>query len=97
MKFELSSKSIHELLKERARQTPENSALTYASGSLNYRELEARSAELAGRLFSAGIRHGARVAFMADPGAESVALLYGLMRLGAVPFMLPPLIFSYSS
>ncbi|MFN9786623.1 MAG: fatty acid CoA ligase family protein [Planctomycetia bacterium] len=56
----------------------------------SYAELEERVALLAGGLARAGVRPLDRVAVFVRPGAELVAAMFALLRLGAPPVLIDP-------
>jgi len=56
----------------------------------SYGELEERVALLAGGLVAVGVRPLDRVAVFVRPGAELVAAMFALLRLGAPPVLIDP-------
>ncbi|MDT0266096.1 AMP-binding protein [Streptomyces sp. DSM 44915] len=76
--------SVHDLLDYAALRWPSARALRDTGGAWTYTDL-ARSSRGAARALSArGVRHGDRVAVPALPLRQTVALLYGCSRVGAV-------------
>jgi amino acid adenylation domain-containing protein len=61
----------------------ERTAITDGDASLSYRELDARSADIATQLQSAGVGAGDRVAVAMDRSADAVAALLAVLRCGA--------------
>ena len=74
-------------LAERASETPSAAALTWDGGHWSYGRLDARAGMLANRLRAIGAVPGEAVTLCATPGADAVAALFGLWRVGclAVP------------
>jgi fatty-acyl-CoA synthase len=71
-------------LADAAAQHGDRVAVVSASGSLTYRELEARVRELARALVGAGVVKGARVAVWVANSPEWIAAAYALGSIGAV-------------
>ncbi len=65
-----------------ARAHPRRSALVDGERTLDYAQLNARVACLAGRLARLGLRRGDRVALLPDRSAQAVTLVHALGRLG---------------
>ena len=59
-------------------------------GSLTYRELNQRSAQIARGLETVGIGQGVRTVLMVPPGLDLFPLAFGLFRAGAVPVLVDP-------
>ena len=53
------------------------------AGTMSYRELGARSVQLAARLHALGVGGGARVAVVGDGGADTVVAMLAVLRSGA--------------
>lgn len=71
-------------LAQRAETCPDRLAIRGDGIDLTYAELELEAASTARRLAAHGVRRDAVVALALDPGPEYVAVLHGLMKLGAV-------------
>jgi O-succinylbenzoic acid--CoA ligase len=69
---------------------PTETALIGAGERVTYAELEQQAAAAARRLAGLGVERGARVAVVLEPSRAYVALLHGLMKLGAVAVPLDP-------
>jgi O-succinylbenzoic acid--CoA ligase len=69
---------------------PKETALIGAGERVTYEELERESAGAARRLAGLGIERGQRVAIVLEPSRAYVALLHGLVKLGAVAVPLDP-------
>ncbi|MGP4105088.1 amino acid adenylation domain-containing protein, partial [Nonomuraea sp. KM90] len=86
-----ADRCVHELFAEQARRTPEAVAiLDTDGGQVTYRELDERADRLARRLVALGCRAESLVAICAEPGAELVAGLLGILKAGAAYVPLDP-------
>jgi fatty-acyl-CoA synthase len=79
------SETFPALIDRAAERCPADVGLVLPDERAGYRELSARSVELARRLRGAGIRRGDRVGLVFNASVDSYALLVGAMRLGAMP------------
>jgi amino acid adenylation domain-containing protein len=79
---------LHHLLASSAARHPDRIAVEDRDRSITYRDLAARSNQLANLLIDRGVRRGDRVGFFLDKSMESVIAIYGIMATGAayVPF-----------
>jgi len=90
-------------LVERANATPDALAIRVAKtiempgaelrcefDDTTFAELARESGELATGLTWAGIQRGARVCLFVRPGVQLIALVFGLLRIGAVPVLIDP-------
>ncbi|MEX2556731.1 MAG: amino acid adenylation domain-containing protein [Actinomycetota bacterium] len=79
---------LHHLLRSSAERYPDRIAVEDRDRSITYRDLAARSNQLANLLIARGVRRGDRVGFYLDKSMESVIAIYGIMSTGAayVPF-----------
>ncbi|MBD0673127.1 non-ribosomal peptide synthetase, partial [Streptomyces sp. CBMA156] len=75
---------IAELFAEQVLRTPEAVALETAEQRLTYRELDARAAELAGRLAAHGVRVEQPVGVLMERSVELVVAQLALVRTGGV-------------
>src|SRR5262249_35168816 len=66
-----------------ARARPGGAALFERERAWSWAELEAWACSLAARLARVGVRPGDRVGLLADPCAETLALIHALMAAGA--------------
>ncbi|MGW4366367.1 fatty acid CoA ligase family protein [Nocardia takedensis] len=57
---------------------------------VSYRELDAWSDAVAERLLASGVGSGTRTILLVLPGPELYALLFGLVKIGAVPVVIDP-------
>ncbi|MBK7643686.1 MAG: AMP-binding protein [Planctomycetes bacterium] len=73
-----------------ARELPELDALRWRGGSITFAELERKSSAIAHGLAERGLARGERAALFVRPGADLIALVYALFRLGAVPVLIDP-------
>ena len=84
--------TLARLLADAAARFPDRPALISAGVTATFAELDDRAARAAGALVRRGVGGGDRVAFMLANTAESVAAFHGMLRLGAVPVPLNPLL-----
>ncbi len=86
--------NVSELVRAQARRAPEQVALIEAARggwrTTRYAQLERRIDLIAHAVLRAGLARGDRVLVFVKPGAEWVALLFALMRAGAVPALIDP-------
>src|SRR5471032_3058104 len=75
---------------EQGRRQPEAAALIGAGDSLSYAALAARTTQLAATLLAAGVARQDRVGVLLEPGADLVASLLAIMRIGAIYVPLHP-------
>ncbi|WP_406239520.1 fatty acid CoA ligase family protein [Nocardia sp. NBC_01009] len=83
-----------------ARTEPDREAVIYPDGQnpdglpayrhLTYRELDDWSDAIAERLTVAGVTHGTRTIVLVLPSPELYAILFGLLKIGAVPVVIDP-------
>ncbi|MFH9349549.1 amino acid adenylation domain-containing protein [Kitasatospora sp. NPDC017646] len=73
---------LHEPFLDRARTSPDRTAVVSATGTVTYGELERASASVAHALRAAGVRPGELVGVRADRGWEQVAAAIGVIRAG---------------
>jgi L-proline---[L-prolyl-carrier protein] ligase len=83
--------TLHGLLRRAAAELPGRPAVVTPEGALTYAELDLLSARGAGALRELGVRPGDRVAVWAPKSERTVALLYAVMRAGAVYVPIDPL------
>ena len=76
--------TVASLFDSRAAAHPDRPALEDANEVITYRELQQRSLRLAGVLYKAGIRHGARVALLSENRLEYLEVVLAAARLGAI-------------
>lgn len=99
----MSAPSVYWLALERFREfaqaDPDRDAVIYPVGrngdrprysTLSYRELDEWSQVVAARLPGTGVRAGTRTIVLVPPGPELYAVLFGLLRIGAVPVVIDP-------
>jgi long-chain acyl-CoA synthetase len=82
--------SVHAMFAAAAAAHPGNDALTGEEGSVSYRDLEARTARVAGGMAAAGIARGDRVALLMGNRFAFVEALLACQRIGAVTVPLNP-------
>ncbi len=84
--------TLARLLADAAARFPDRPALISTGVTATFAELDGRAARAAGAFVRLGVGRGDRVAFMLSNTAESVAAFHGMLRLGAVPVPLNPLL-----
>jgi fatty-acyl-CoA synthase len=75
----MSQLTIDRMLRDRARITPDRTAIVERARRWTYAELDARSSELA-----AGLTHGARVSTLTGNSGEHAALMFACAKAGAI-------------
>ncbi|MEV4701990.1 amino acid adenylation domain-containing protein [Actinoplanes sp. NPDC049316] len=75
--------AVPRLVEEQAARTPHAVAVTFGATTLTYAELDARADRLAHALHVRGVRPGARVAVLLEPGPDLPAALLGVWKAGA--------------
>ena len=73
-------------VRQRARDTPDRTALTDRQRDVTFAELDAETDAVANALESLGVEPGDRVALYLPNGIPFVATFFGAMKLGAIPF-----------
>src|SRR5207248_8202968 len=73
---------LHELVSEQARRSPGMVAVEFRDRRLTYRELDARSNQLARRLVALGVRPGVLVGICVERSSEMVVGLLGILKAG---------------
>ena len=89
METVLLRQSIYSLLKERAEETPSLPALSEGDVHWTYRDLDQESDLYAARLIAAGAGNASSIAVITYHSRETVALVYGALKIGAVISLLP--------
>ena len=84
--------TLARLLADAAARAPERPALAFEGERTTYAELDALASRAAGALRALGISAGDPVALVLPNTTESVAAFHGILRLGAVPVPLNPLL-----
>ncbi|MFF5471233.1 amino acid adenylation domain-containing protein [Streptomyces achromogenes] len=82
--------TLHSLVLDQARRTPDAPAVALDDATLTYRDLDLWSADTAARLAAAGVAPGDIVAVRLPRSAHMVAAALGVLRLGAVHLPLDP-------
>ncbi len=92
--------ALLEALARSARETPHLAATVVPSGrpgrgaggfrATTFAQLEARSDALARGLAALGVRDGERAALLVPPGDDLFALVFALLKAGAVPVLVDP-------
>ncbi|MCP5045837.1 MAG: amino acid adenylation domain-containing protein, partial [bacterium] len=86
-----AEKSIHQLFKEQAERTPEQTAVLQ-DGSLTYKELDNKSDQLALLLREKGVEPGANpiVALMMERTPDMMTAIFGVLKAGAAYLPIGP-------
>jgi len=84
-----SAATVPELLAHRAAATPEGQAFVavgvgVASSSLSWQQFADQAARMAGALYTAGLRHGDRIAVLIPASIEWELLHHAVLSLGAI-------------
>jgi non-ribosomal peptide synthetase component F len=82
--------SITGMLAEQVANRPDDTAAVHRDTVLTYRELDARSAALAGRLVAAGAGPDTCVGVYAEPSLDLMTGVWGVLRSGAAYLPLSP-------
>jgi long-chain acyl-CoA synthetase len=83
--------ALHGLLKEKAKQFPQNVALFYGENEITYAQLDLFSNQFANALVSLGIVKGDRVALFLPNVPKFVIAFFGALKAGAVVTAISPL------
>jgi long-chain acyl-CoA synthetase len=81
---------LHHLLDASAHRLPDKEALVTREGRHSYADLSQRSNRVGHALQAAGVRRGDRVAILLENSIESVAAIFGALRIGAVFMVVNP-------
>jgi acyl-CoA synthetase (AMP-forming)/AMP-acid ligase II len=76
-------KTLGDIPRHYARTTPDATALSDATGSTTFAELDARSNRIANVLLNFGVLEGARVAFLGKNTTRYFEVLFGVSKVGA--------------
>jgi amino acid adenylation domain-containing protein len=80
----------HEAISAQALRTPERTAVIDATAAISYRELEARSNQLARYLLERGVRRGSLTGVAVDRGIDLMVALLGVLKTGSAYVPLDP-------
>jgi amino acid adenylation domain-containing protein len=83
--------NLSDLVIESARRQPQALAVSSSEKNLTYAELDALANRLSRALAELGVKHGSRVGIWLDKSADVVALMQGVLRLGAAYVPIDPL------
>nr|AHJ59492.1 nonribosomal peptide synthase subunit [Bacillus pumilus] len=78
-----SDQTIHELIKAKAFEAPNQKAATFCGTSWTYEELNSRANTVASRLISNSIKRGDRVGILTRPCLDMTAAVLGVLKAGA--------------
>ena len=76
--------TIGRWLRDRARHTPDRTAIDYDGRLVSYRELDDGSDRLAAALAEAGLRRGDRLATLTGNSPEHVQVLFACAKAGLI-------------
>lgn len=81
---------LHASFAEAAARTPDNTAVSWAGGTLSYRELDARADRLAAQLVQHGVRHEIPVAIRLFRGPSYVIAMLAVLKAGGMCVPMEP-------
>ncbi|MGC2775262.1 MAG: non-ribosomal peptide synthetase [Bradyrhizobium sp.] len=84
------TRSVVDLLEERAARTPEQPALLYTGGAITFGQLNRRANQLAATLGAAGVARGDIVAILLERSPEMVIGLLAILKAGAAYLPIDP-------
>ena len=84
-------KSIPELFREQAEQTPDTIAILFRDTAMTYRDLSHRADEVARRLRALGVGPDVKVALYLERSIELVVAMLGVLTAGGAYVPLDPL------
>lgn len=87
--------NVGAMLKQQAAEQPDTTALVFPGrgrgwASWTFAQLDRRSDRYAAGLAAKGLRRGDRTLFLMRPSLEFYAVMFGAMKLGAVPVLIDP-------
>ncbi|UII23765.1 non-ribosomal peptide synthase/polyketide synthase [Fulvivirga ligni] len=85
-----SEKTVLDLFEEQVSLTPDHISLVYHDQELTYRELDARSNQLANYLIRRGITCGDIVCILSEPSFDFVIGILGILKCGAAFLSIAP-------
>lgn len=77
--------TLCDLLDRRAVEYPDRDALAFPAATVSYAELAARAEMVARGLLALGVQVGETVGLLLPNSPDSIAVLFGAMKVGAVP------------
>ncbi len=95
----MSFATVADLLRQRTAETPDKPAILFPGKRVDgrpqwdattYQELDALADRFAHGFRAAGTQRGDRVLVLVKPGQDLYGVLFGLIRMGAVPVLLDP-------
>lgn len=85
------STPLHQLIRERAAQSPLKTAIIFKKQKTTYKELNERANQFAGLLVKKGVKKGDKVAFSMDRCAEMIISMLAIMKAGGIYIPLDPI------
>ncbi len=86
----VSPLSIHARFADVAARTPDNPALSWAGGTLSYRELDLRTTRLAGRLARHGVKPETPVGIKLPRGPQYIIAILAVLKAGGMCVPMEP-------
>lgn len=83
---------LADILRDRARQQPQSTAVIYEGQEISYGTVASRTKAISAALFEAGIRRGDKVGVMFPNHPDFVAAFFGVVGLGATVVAINPLL-----
>jgi amino acid adenylation domain-containing protein len=87
---EPSQQIIHEVIRQRAQETPSATAISSWDGEFSYKELEARSNQVAIALVGRGVEPGSFVAVLFEKSKWTTVAMLGVSKAGAAFVLMDP-------
>jgi non-ribosomal peptide synthetase component F len=87
---EPSQQIIHEVIRQRARETPSATAISSWDREFSYQELEARSNQVAIELVGRGVEPGSFVAVLFEKSKWTTVAMLGVSKAGAAFVLMDP-------
>jgi amino acid adenylation domain-containing protein len=81
---------LHGLMEEVANSSPDSIAVVFNGENVSYRELDAMANRIAQQLAQLDVRRGDRVGLYLEKSPESLACIYGVLKVGAAYVPLAP-------
>ncbi|MFG1810658.1 amino acid adenylation domain-containing protein [Streptomyces sp. NPDC049040] len=85
-----ADRTLHGLVGDQVRRTPDATAVVFGGGTLSYAELDARANRVAHRLIAEGVGPGSLVAVCAERSLDLPVALLGTLKTGAAYVPLDP-------
>ncbi|MGB7606716.1 MAG: amino acid adenylation domain-containing protein, partial [Lutisporaceae bacterium] len=83
-------KTLYQLFEQRAAETPDNIAAIYEEESITYKELDAKSNQLARTLREKGVKQNSIVGIMVERSLEMITGIMGILKAGGAYLPIDP-------